>query len=88
MCICQISIQRQRSLAFSYTLSRTGRKNMHNAQIHLSLRVLWVHGQSLNQTGLGCREGHGPVVGRKVSAPVKVNYRGANEGIDISGIED
>ena len=74
-------------LAFSNALDRAVRKNMHNTQIHMGLRVPWGHGQSLDQGRLGSGEARGPVSVRKVSAAIKVNYGRADQCFDVTGIE-
>jgi hypothetical protein len=60
---------------------------MHSAHKNVSLRVLWSRGQSLDQRRLGRCERHGLVVGKKINAPIKVNYRRANQCFDITGVE-
>ena len=87
MSVSQVSIQRQRPLAFGNPLGCAECENIHHAQIHVGLRVLWSHRQSLVQGRLGRREGRGSFVGKEVNAHGVVNYGRADQCFDTAGIK-
>src|SRR3954467_14537269 len=73
MCVSQISIQRQRLLAFGNTLGRTARQYMHSAQIHVGPRMLRVQRQSGDRGRFSRCETDVKVIGQNVGTGCHIN---------------